>query len=430
MRILVTGATGYIGQRVVALAARSGHEVVAATRQRPLNLDLPWTEFDFARPQSFVMPSAVDVVVHLAAVTTASDVGPEAEIGAARRLVEEGRRAGARLIFVSSQVARHDAPTPYGRIKWSIEQMFAEAGGISIRPGQVYGGPERGLFGLLVRLVRALPVLPAFLPAPQIQPIHVDDLASGILATIERGAPFTGVLCLGSPVPISFTMFLATIAQERLNSRCIFVPVPTAIVLFGVNLLGSSLAARLGLDKLKSLFEVPPMETAGDLDSLGLTLRPIASGIVKSGDSRRRQLAAEGRALLGYILGHRPASAIVRRYVRVIETLRKGQSLGLAAFFLRNPAFLALLDTPASRSTPNHETGWRLCAAMIIAEATAEGAQRFLGNPARSLRRPFAATLSIVKAITLTAFWRLMSALAGPWLPKQPCPRPDRHHDA
>jgi len=38
---------------------------------------------------------------------------------------------------------------------------------------------KRGLFGTLVKVVRRLPLLPTFLPAPKIQPIHVDDLAEG-----------------------------------------------------------------------------------------------------------------------------------------------------------------------------------------------------------------------------------------------------------
>ena len=416
MRILITGASGYIGERLVEHAGRAGHSVVAATRSRPANPALGWVAFDLAQAQSFHIPPGIDAVVHLAAVTTASDISPDTEITAARHLAQSANRAGARLLFVSSQVARQDAPTPYGQTKWAIEQIVTAAGGVSIRPGQVYGGPERGLFGLLVRLVRALPVIPAFMPAPRIQPIHVDDLARAILAALERVADSGCVLCLGSAQPVTFTSFLATIARQRVHATRIRVPVPAPLVLLGVSLLGKSLAGRLGLDKLKSLFDVPPMETRADLAILGLVLRPIASGMARSGDDRRRQLAAEGSAMLAYILGGRPDRAIVARYVRVIEKLRGGEALGLPGIFTRLPATLALVDTPASRSPQADETGWRLSAALAIAEASPAGALRFLGKTGQVPSSPVVATLSIARAVALSVAWRLARALATPWL--------------
>ena len=428
MRILITGASGYVGERLVEHAGRAGHSVVAATRSRPANLDLDWVAFDIAHAQSFCMPPAIDAVVHLAAVTTASDISPDTEIAAARDLAVAANRAGASLLFVSSQVARPDAPTPYGQIKWAIEQIVAAAGGVSIRPGQVYGGPERGLFGLLVRLVRALPVIPAFMPAPRIQPIHVDDLARAILVALESDAAAGCVLCLGSPQPVTFTCLLATIARQRVHATRIRVPVPTPLVLLGVSLLGKSLAGRLGLDKLKSLFDLPPMETRADLAILGLELRPIASGMACSGDDRRRQLAAEGSAVLAYILGSRPDRAIVARYVRVIETLRGGEALGLPGIFTRFPATLALVDTPATRSPHADETGWRLSAAMAIAEASPAGALRFMGKSGQKPSGPLVATMSIIRAVALSFAWRIARALAAPWLRTPFDPQRAGHH--
>ena len=411
MHILVTGASGYVGERFVALASRAGHRVVAATRQRPLNHELAWVAFDLADSASFQLPHGIDAVVHLAAVTTASDTSPEAEIQAAHHLANAASRAGALLLFVSSQVARPDAPTPYGRTKWAIEQIVEATGGISIRPGQVYGGPERGLFGVLVRLVRALPVLPAFIPAPRIQPIHVDDLASGFLAALGCPAAGGGVLCLGAPTPVTFTAFLALIARQRVRAPRARMPVPAPLVLLGVNLLGTSLASRLGLDKLKSLFDVPAMETGADLAMLGLTLRPIEAGMARSGNDRRRRLAREGTALLTYILRQRPARSLVARYVRVIEALRAGQALGLPGLLLRLPAMMALVDTPASRGAQASEAGWRLNAAMAIAEASPAGCRRFLGRPGRP-----AAILGVGRAVALATAWRLARPLASPFL--------------
>lgn len=411
MKIAVTGATGYIGVCFAKWAISEGHEVVALSRRRPELVACDWISYELSSKQSLALPIDTDAVLHLATSKSTNDqLDGAQEVLAAGLLVKAAQRVGAKFIFVSSQTARPNAPTAYGRIKWHIEQNVLATRGWVVRPGQVYGGRPQGLFGELVKMVRHLPVLPAFMPAPKVQPIHVDDLAAGLLRIAERSGIPAGVLCLASPDPVSFTDFLHVIARSRLRLRRWFFPVPVLVISTAIRLTREPLRTRIGLERLRSLFDLPMMNTAPDLQRLGLQLRPLSSGMHPAGSARRRHLLVEGHALLSYVLRVQPGNAMLGRYVRAIEKLRGGVVLSLPGPFVWWPALLALIDRGNRTETAwDKEFLWRLDAATVLAEASPLGARVFLGM---GERYGFMGSLfRIARAIALEASWRILSAL-------------------
>jgi nucleoside-diphosphate-sugar epimerase len=412
MKVVITGATGYIGSCLTHLALKHGHEVVMASRKRPISFSGSWLSFDLSSDNSFKLHAREDVIVHLAANTThAGCLEEECEVAAAKKLIKSAQEAGAKFIFVSSQTARSDAPTAYGRTKWRIEQEVLSAKGWVVRPGQVYGGELRGLFGTLVNTVRHLPMLPAFIPAPKVQPIHVDDFAEGLLRIAERSDVPPGVYCLAASAPVSFSIFLDTIAKSRLHCWRGFLPVPILVINALAFILGKKIRTRLGLERLQSLFNLPVMETQTDLNQLGLELRPLRSGMHPSGNDRRRSLLREGQAMLSYVLKERPGSAVLRRYIRAIEQLRNGQALDLPKLFLGYPIFLSLLDDSSwTNKITSSEYLWRLDAATVLAEATPAGAYRFLGRRHGVLHSLF----SMTHAVLCEVCWRISRMFFSP----------------
>lgn len=416
MRIVITGATGYIGNRLTSLAIERGLDVVMASRQHMARSRTSWLHFDLASSEVINLPAGTDVVVHLAANTTVGNALDEyGEVVAAQRLIKATEKAGAEFLFVSSQTARVDAPTAYGRIKWRIEQDVLAVGGCVVRPGLVYGGELRGLYGTLVKLVQKMPLLPAFLPAPKVQPIHVDDLAEGLLRVAERSDLKSGVYYLASPVPISFTGFLAEIAKTRLRCRRVFVPVPVVFINLVVALLGEAWRTRFGLDRLRSLFDLPVMTTRADLGQLGLSPRSLMAGLHPAGDDRRRRLLREGKALLAYVLKEQPSNSLLRIYVRAVEGSRGGRAFGFPGIFLSYPTLLSLLDKGSwPEATVGREFVWRMDAATMLAETTLTGAGRFLGSGQR--QEPLTSILLITNALAGEAFWRLVRVFVSPML--------------
>ena len=414
MKIAVTGVTGYVGKCFAKWAISEGHKVVALSRSCPGSVVCDWIPYELSSKQPPILPIDTDAVLHLATSKSSNDQGDDAqEVLAAELLIKAAQEVSAKFIFVSSQTARPDAPTAYGRIKWRIEQEVLSAGGWVIRPGQVYGGMPRGLFGELVKMVRHLPVLPAFMPTPKVQPIHVNDLVAGLLRIAERENAPPGVYCLAAPEPVSFSKFLDEIAKSRLRCWRGFVPVPVVVINGLAIILGESLQTRLGLERLRSLFDLPVMETASDLKQLGLTLRPLRSGMHPSGNDRRRCLLQEGWALLTYVLKEPPSSALLRRYVRAIEHLRDDRAIGLPKFFLSYPIYLSLLDKSEwADKTVEIEFSWRLDAATVLAEATPSGAYRFLGLGRK--HGMLSGLLSMMSAVASEVFWRMLSVLLFP----------------
>lgn len=420
MRLLITGASGYIGMRLVKAAMAEGHETIAASRRR-VPCASAWVPYDMQSGKAPAVDGPLDAIVHLAANTSGSSpIDAACEQTAALALVALAHRAGARLIFVSSQAAAAAAPTPYGRTKWLVEQDVLAANGCVVRPGQVYGGPLHGLFETLTLAVRRLPALPAFLPSPMVQPIHVDDLARGLLTLVVRPPANERIFCLAAAEPVSFTHFLSTIARARLRRRALFMPMPTFLVLLALRLAPHESPGHKSLERLTSLFNLQVVDSRPSLRALGLSLRPLCAGMQPSGSDRRRLLIAEANALLTYVLKARPAQGVVRRHVRAVERLREGAPLQLPALARRWPLSIALLDNnqrPADLGWRS-DFRWRLHAATAIGEATGEGAQRFLAAD-----RPEGlggSVLRLCMAVAGELTWRVLAIVLAPWLRRVP----------
>lgn len=410
MQIAVTGATGYIGSRLVRAALQAGHEVLALSR-RPLPQEgVKWQHFDLGETGPFVLPPGIQAVFHLAAETRSTGGATTREVEAAKRLLRAAEESKAKFIFVSSQVARPDAPTSYGRIKWELEQLVFQYGGIVVRPGLVYGGPEQGLFGTICSLVRKFPILPAFVPAPKVQPVHVDDLAAALLKCLSE--PPRTLLTVAAPTPLSFTRFLWAVAHYRCRKTRVFVPVPRGWVLGVLKIMGSHFRERSGFGRLLSLFSVPLSDTRGDWQRLGLSPRTLAAGLSPSGTCRRI-LIQEGSTFLSYIFKARPPARLVFRYVKAVEHHRNGQALLLPEWVHRCPPLLSLLEGKGTARF-QAELQWRLTAALMIAEASPQGAERFLSLGRRtSLPRD---ALRMFRALVLEAGRVFLQGLLHPFL--------------
>jgi nucleoside-diphosphate-sugar epimerase len=409
MKILISGASGYVGKRIVTQLLVRRHSIVAASRH-PVEGLPAWVPFDLDSCTAFTIPEDVDLVLHLATNSALTSDDGQSESRASRALIDAATARGIKIIFASSQTAREDAPTEYGRNKWRIERDVLAANGLVVRLGQVYGGPENGLFGSMVSICRRLPVLPAFLPAPLIQPIHLDDCSRAFVALAEgRNFP-ARVYSLGAAVPIPFTVFLRAISSVRLRQRRLFVPVPVILIRLTLRTLGNSFGERTGLGRLNSLFGLHPMETASDLADLGLEPRSLAAGMHRSGSNRRRHLVQEAQTLFQYVLRVAPELGLIRRYVRMIEALRSGVPLCLSKWLIHCPTGLALFDTSSQHVNPaSPELNWRLHAAIVLAEASVQGATRFIAlNENKGM---LSSIYTMAWAIAAESFWRAISPL-------------------
>lgn len=220
MKVLVTGATGFLGSHVAEQLARRGHEVrvlVRSTSDRSFLRGVEAEEAVGDIMEADSLPAAVegvDAIVHAAGLVKARS---EAEFnavnvrGTANLLDALGSSNGVqRFVYISSLAAhgpsedgsprRVDAAaepvSAYGRSKLRAEgvvRAWAENGGSAaiIRPPVIYGPRDRALLSFF-RLARwrLAPLLQGGKNA--ISVVYVEDAARAavLTATAEGGAPF------------------------------------------------------------------------------------------------------------------------------------------------------------------------------------------------------------------------------------------------
>jgi nucleoside-diphosphate-sugar epimerase len=161
MRVLVTGASGFLGGAVCRELRRRGHEPVALVRRPgsgPADVEEVRGDLADERALRAALESArPEVVVHLAAeIASQRDATriEEVNVQGTRRLLEAAEATGARRVVFASTVVTGDArgalleessalpvETAYGRSKQAGERLLSESPleSVVLRPSHVYG---------------------------------------------------------------------------------------------------------------------------------------------------------------------------------------------------------------------------------------------------------------------------------------------------
>lgn len=200
MRVLLTGANGFIGRYLVARLVAAGHEVVPAVR-RPEETDrlLPAPgsiRVDLNRdtdPACWVgRLGGIDAVINAAGVLEGRRGQSIRAIhdAAPRALFAACRASGVRRVIQISAISA-GAATEYARTKSAADAALAasDLDWVVLRPSLVYAeGADGGT--ALFRALAALPwVIPLIGKGDQVfRPVHVDDLAAAVLAILGRPA--------------------------------------------------------------------------------------------------------------------------------------------------------------------------------------------------------------------------------------------------
>jgi nucleoside-diphosphate-sugar epimerase len=202
MTILITGAAGEIGSRVVRRFHEQGHQLRALVLPGdPLATRLGDTAQihygDVTKPATLSAAFAgVEVVYHLAAVLLCekADLFQSVNVEGTRNVVAAAEAAGvAHLIHISSASVVYPNTTHYSRSKRQAEDIVTACRKVRwtlVRPTLVYdrdGGLE---FKLYADFVKRFPVVPLVAGGrARKRPVHVDDLQAGLLAM--AGNPVT-----------------------------------------------------------------------------------------------------------------------------------------------------------------------------------------------------------------------------------------------
>ncbi|MFF3608668.1 NAD-dependent epimerase/dehydratase family protein [Streptomyces sp. NPDC002463] len=238
-RILITGATGFIGGRVAASAAASAEPArVRLLARRPLTPPaVPGVEVapgDLRDPDSLRRAcEGADVLIHCAsAIGADEDLSRAVNDEGTRALVDAAVRAGVTRIVSLSTASVHGrgpfraaapgtlplAPgSATSRTRAAGERYVLDAGGTVLRPHLVYGTGDRQLMAGIVRLLAALPG-----PLDGGSSLHslvdVDSLAGALLGAALSPRTRPGAHYVNHPDPVPVAELLA-VAETLLDGR-------------------------------------------------------------------------------------------------------------------------------------------------------------------------------------------------------------------
>lgn len=195
--IAITGATGFVGSRMLDLVVSEGYDARALTRRKQDDRPgVTWVRGALDDKDSLTkLCSGADMVLHIAGVVNAPDrAGFEAgNVAGTLAVIEAAKQAGTkRFIHVSSLAATQPQLSIYGETKAKAEKLVATSGldWTILRPPAVYG-PGDGEFLDLFKMARL-----GFVTLPPdadglLSVIHVQDLCGALLALLPEQEDFT-----------------------------------------------------------------------------------------------------------------------------------------------------------------------------------------------------------------------------------------------
>ncbi len=241
MTILVTGATGFIGPRIVHELRAREHDVRALVRDPRRGTTLETWGCELAvgdvtdRASLEAAVAGCECVVHLVAIRQGKpEQFQRVMVEGTRNVLAAAQAAGVRRIVQMSALGTGEDTkdlVPYYGAKWQVEEDVRAAGipYVIFRPSFVFSS-DGGILPTFVRLAKLSPVTPITGSGTQrIQPIWVDDLAAYFGEAVGLEAATNRSFDVGGPDAVSWNEFWAHL-KRTLRQRRPSVHVPMGLM--------------------------------------------------------------------------------------------------------------------------------------------------------------------------------------------------------
>jgi uncharacterized protein YbjT (DUF2867 family) len=294
VKILVTGATGFVGPKIVHALRAEDRDVRAVVRspERAGSLASWGVELvagDVTDAASIAKAAeGCTHVVHLVAIIAGR---PEqfrrVMIEGTRNVIAAAKAAGVQRFVLMSALGTNEQTkdlVPYYNAKWTEEQDVAASGleHVIIRPSFVFG-PGGGALATFVKQVKYSPVVTVIGSGKQrSQPIWIEDVAATFARAVDEPEAANRTFEIGGPDVVDWDGLYQTIAKV-LGKRRRIVHVPAGIAAGGARLVQWLPGAPITADQVK-MIEGPDnvVSNADAVDTFKIPLLPLEEQIRRS----------------------------------------------------------------------------------------------------------------------------------------------------
>ncbi|MEL1241644.1 SDR family oxidoreductase [Flavobacterium flavipallidum] len=239
MKILLTGATGYIGKRLLPILVSHGHDVICCVRDKnrfnfPEGFEnqIQLIEIDFLKKETLLqIPESIDAAYYLIhSMSNSADNYDELERKSAENCVERLNQTLVKQVIYLSGIVNEKSLSKHLSSRKRVEEILNQGtfATTTLRAGIIVGSGSAS-FEIIRDLVDKLPVMiaPKWLNT-KCQPIAINDVLVFLLKSLANPLTFNKNFDIGGPDILTYKEMLLAFAKAKNLKRHIYtVPVMT-----------------------------------------------------------------------------------------------------------------------------------------------------------------------------------------------------------
>jgi NADH dehydrogenase len=288
MRIVLLGATGFVGHHLLPRLSAAGHDCLALSRYRMAVRELsiiPRVEVrqtDVHAPEKLAAclrgaDAAINLVGILNEPGRKGKGFHKAHVELVERLIAACRAAGVRRFVQVSALNAGKGKSHYLVSKGEAEARIRAASDLDatiLQPSVIFGEGD-SFFNRFAGLLKLAPVLPLACPDALMQPVWVGDVADAIVAVLADKSTFGRTLVLVGPRAYSLRE-LVTFTARASGSRCRILGLPDGLARLQGKVMDFVPGKPFSSDNYLSL-QTPNTSEDNSLPELGIEPRSIES---------------------------------------------------------------------------------------------------------------------------------------------------------